>query len=214
MLEYNAAFVGKRDYEAFRVPRAGGPPRTRSVIVTCMDTRLTLLLPGALNIHDGDAKIIKNAGAVITHPFGGIVRSVMIALFELGADEVFVIGHHDCGMTKISSSDVVAKMESVGIARRTITTLQHAGIDVRAWLSGFDSVEASVENSVHVIRNHPLCPSHVPVHGLIIHPDTGKLDLVVDGYANMPAPDADGGGRKSPAGSPKDAARTRALDTL
>lgn len=68
-------------------------PSKRCVIITCMDTRLTHLLPHAINILDGDAKIIKNAGAVITHPFGGIMRSVMVALYELRADEVFVIGH-------------------------------------------------------------------------------------------------------------------------
>jgi carbonic anhydrase len=36
---------------------------------------------------------------------------------------------------------------------------------------------------VQVVKNHPLLPPDVPVHGLIIHPETGELDLVVDGYA-------------------------------
>jgi len=40
-----------------------------------------------------------------------------------------------------------------------------------------------VRHSVHVIRNHPLLPPGVPVHGMIIHPETGKLDVLVDGYA-------------------------------
>ena len=33
-----------------------------------MDTRLVELLPAALGIKDGDVKMIKNAGAVITDP--------------------------------------------------------------------------------------------------------------------------------------------------
>jgi carbonic anhydrase len=40
-----------------------------------------------------------------------------------------------------------------------------------------------VRESVATIRNHPLLPKDVVVHGLIIHPETGKLDLLVDGYA-------------------------------
>jgi carbonic anhydrase len=28
-------------------------------------------------------------------------------------------------------------------------------------------------------------PKTVPVHGLIIDPQTGKLDLIVDGYSKM-----------------------------
>jgi len=151
--------------------------------VTCMDTRLIKLLPHALNLHEGDAKIIKNAGAIITHPFGGIMRSVIVALYELNADEVFVIGHHDCGMSKINPTQTLEKMVKAGISENTINTLEYAGINLGRWLHGFDSVSESVRNSVSVIRNHPLVASRVPVHGLIIDPETGRLDLVVDGNA-------------------------------
>ena len=47
-----------------------------------MDTRLTELLPRSMNLRNGDAKIIKSAGAVVTHPFGGIMRSIIIAVYE------------------------------------------------------------------------------------------------------------------------------------
>ncbi|MCY9220783.1 carbonic anhydrase, partial [Bacillus licheniformis] len=50
------------------------------------------------------------------------------------------------------------------------------------WLKSFDSVEDSVRDSVSVIRNHPLMPEEVPVHGLVIDPETGRLDLIVNGY--------------------------------
>ena len=43
-------------------------------------------------------------------------------------------------------------------------------------------VEDGVRQSVGIIRNHPLLPRDVPVHGLIIHPETGKLDVLVEGY--------------------------------
>lgn len=59
--------------------------------------------------------------------------------------------------------------------------LSYAGIDVKKFLHGFDSVYESVHNSVAVIRNHPLMPAHIPVHGLVIDPNTGKLELLVDG---------------------------------
>ena len=35
------------------------------------------LLPKALNLKNGDAKIVKNAGATIMHPFGSIIRSII-----------------------------------------------------------------------------------------------------------------------------------------
>ena len=74
--------------------------RIKMVIISCMDTRLVELLPKAMNMRNGDVKIIKVAGAVISHPFGSIMRSILVAVYELGADEVCVVGHHDCGMAK------------------------------------------------------------------------------------------------------------------
>lgn len=118
-------------------------------------------------------KLIKNAGAIVTHPFGGIMRSVIVALFELKANEIFIIGHHDCGMGKINPEGTLGKMVELGIEPSTISTLEYAGINIARWLHGFDSVQESVESSVRIIRNHPLVPAHVAVHGLIIDPETG-----------------------------------------
>ncbi|MDB5085117.1 MAG: carbonic anhydrase [Bacilli bacterium] len=157
-------------------------PEKRLVVVTCMDTRLTELLPAAMNLHNGDAKIIKSAGAVISHPFGSAMRSILVALYELNAYEVCVVGHYDCGMSNINPAGMLDKIKQQ-VNPETIDTLIHAGIDLAGWLSGFDSVTASVENSVKMIKNHPLLPPNTPVHGLIIDPQTGKLDVVVDGYA-------------------------------
>jgi len=156
--------------------------RSRCVVVSCMDARLTTLLPHALGLRPGDGKIIKNAGAIISAPFGGIMRSVVVAIYALGADEVFVVGHHDCGMAVVQPSRMVEKMvRDGGISRETLHTLDAAGIDVKRWLAGFASVGQSVRESVSVIRNHPLVPRRVPVSGLIIDPHTGRLELVVDG---------------------------------
>ena len=68
------------------------------VIFTCIDTRLTELLPRALNVRNDDVKTVKNPGALIAHPFGSVMRSLLVALYQLQAEEVLVIGHHDCGM--------------------------------------------------------------------------------------------------------------------
>ena len=49
-------------------------------------------------------------------------------------------------------------------------------------LVGFEQVTDGVVKSVEVIRHHPLLPRDVMVHGMLIHPETGELELVVDGY--------------------------------
>ncbi|MUV07146.1 carbonic anhydrase [Planococcaceae bacterium Storch 2/2-2] len=179
VLEYNETFVEEKAYEPYVTTKF---PNKKIVILTCMDTRLIELLPKAMNLKNGDAKMIKSAGALISHPFGGIMRSVLVAVYELRADEVYIIGHYDCGMSAVNSEKMIEKMNARGIAPETLDTLTHAGIDVCDWLRGFDDVNESVRESVDAVRNHPLMDENVPVHGLIIDPKTGKLDVVVDGY--------------------------------
>ena len=50
------------------------------------------------------------------------------------------------------------------------------------FLRGFTAPEHGVMHSVKMIRNHPLFPKHVPVHGFIMDPLTGALDLLVEDY--------------------------------
>lgn len=181
MVTYNKMFVAEKKYEKYFTNKY---PNKRMVILTCMDTRLTVLLPKALNLKNGDVKIVKNAGALVTHPFGSIMRSILVSIYELQADEVFVIGHHDCGMGGFRAEGMLEKMKNRGIENETLETLKYAGIEFKEWLKGFDNVTESVSHSVNVVKNHPLLPENVPVHGLVIDPTTGKLDIVIDGYNN------------------------------
>ncbi|PTM58047.1 beta-class carbonic anhydrase [Desmospora activa] len=179
ILAHNRSFVTNKEYLPYQTTKF---PDKKMVVVTCMDTRLTELLPRAMNLKNGDTKIIKNAGAIVSHPFGSVMRSVLVALYELNAREVCVVGHYGCGMGSIQPEETLAKMRQCGISDDTITTLERSGIHLKKWLQGFASVEESVENSVRIIREHPLMLPGVPVHGLIIDPGTGELTTVVDGY--------------------------------
>ncbi|MGG3466446.1 carbonic anhydrase [Neobacillus pocheonensis] len=181
MLEHNQKFVENHEYEKYETTKY---PNKKMVILTCMDTRLLELLPKALNLGNGDAKIIKDAGAILSHPFGSVMRSILIAVYQLKAQEVLVVAHHDCGMSGLTPEPVIESMKERGISEETIDTLTYSGIDIKQWLHGFDNVTESVENSVGIIKNHPLMPKGVPVHGLVIDPKTGKLDLIVNGYQN------------------------------
>ena len=90
LLNFNKTFVETKGYEKYITNKY---PDKKIAIVTCMDTRLTELLPAALGIKNGDVKIIKNAGGTITHPFGSAMRSLLVAIYELGVEEVMIIGH-------------------------------------------------------------------------------------------------------------------------
>lgn len=181
ILEFNNSFVQNKEYEQYETSK---DPKKKMVVLSCMDTRLTDLLPKALNLKNGDAKIIKNAGATVIHPFGSILRSIIVAVYEFDADEIYVIGHHGCGMCNLDTDNLLDKILQRGISEVSIETLNNGGVDIKKWLHGFDSVEDSIKDSVNLIKKHPLMPTGVSIHGLTIDPTTGKLDVVINGYEN------------------------------
>ena len=178
ILTFNESFVNEKKYEPYITSKY---PDKHFVILTCMDTRLVELLPKAMNLRNGDVKMIKSAGAILNHPFGGIMRSLLVAIYELQADEVFVVGHYDCGMSAVDPNKMLQNMVDRGIKQETLDVLNYSGVDLNQWLHGFDDVQANVRNSVEMIKNHPLVLDSIPVHGLVIDPKTGHLDVVVDG---------------------------------
>ena len=175
ILAYNRRFVEEKAYEKFAASKY---PTKKIAILTCMDTRLVELLPAALGLKNGDVKIIKNAGGVVTNPFGSVIRSLLVAIIELGVEEVMVIGHTDCGVQHIDSDMMIHHMKERGIRQESIDLMKYCGIDFEKWLTGFDTVEQSVTDTVHTIRNHPLIPSDIRVGGYVIDTYTGALQVV------------------------------------
>lgn len=176
MLAYNEEFVANKNYEQFI---SNSIPNKKMVVFTCMESRLVELLPKSLNIQNGDAKMVKNAGAIIRKSFDSIMKSILVAVYNLEAEEVVVIGHHDCGMSCVNTHDLMNKMkQEEGISEDTFKALEYSGIDFHREFHGFETVEESIAQSVEIIRGHPLLPAHVLVHGLVIDPHTGKVDIV------------------------------------
>ncbi|AZS14947.1 beta-class carbonic anhydrase [Paenibacillus lutimineralis] len=179
ILDHNRHFVENKDYESYITDKF---PDKKLAIVTCMDTRLVELLPKAMNLKNGDAKIIKNAGAIISQPFGSVMRSLIVAIYELKAEEVFIVGHTGCGMAAINSDRVIEAMRERGISNEVLDTLEHSGIRLNKWLRGVNNEKEGVIHTVGIVKNHPLLPANLPVHGMLIDSTTGELELLINGY--------------------------------
>ena len=172
MLAYNKQFVAEKRYEQYAASKY---PNKKIAILTCMDTRLVELLPAALGLKNGDVKIIKNAGGVVTNPFGSVIRSLLVAIIELGVEEIMVIGHTDCGVAHINADMMIRHLIQRGVSQDHIDMMRYCGIDFEAWLRGFDCVENSVAETVNLLRNHPLMPADVTIRGYVINTETGEL---------------------------------------
>ncbi|MBO4570571.1 MAG: carbonic anhydrase [Bacteroidales bacterium] len=172
VLAFNREFVASKGYEPHITDKF---PDRHLAVLSCMDTRLSILLQEALGLKNGDAKIIKNAGAVIPSPWDSAMRSLIVAVYELGVNEIMVVAHTTCGACHMSFRHFREEMLRRGIPE---SSLNRSDVDLDEWLEGFHDTEKSVRDTVSAIVSHPLIPADVTVRGFIIDSVTGELTEV------------------------------------
>jgi len=175
ILKFNQEFVARGDYKQYIADKY---PDKKLAVLSCMDTRLTELLPAALGLKNGDAKLIKNAGGLVISPYDSAMRSLLVAVYELGVEEIMVVAHTTCGACHMSFAEFEHHMLARGISDSTLNIIKNSGIDLDHWLEGFHDTNQSVINTVSTIKNHPLLPQDVIVRGFIIDTITGSLEEV------------------------------------
>ncbi len=126
--------------------------------------------------------MIKNAGNTLIDPSGGVIRSLVVAVFALGCEEVYVIGHRDCGMTQIDEADLRRRMLARGVPAAAIDALRPS---LREWLGAFQDSAGNVLRVVRALKTNPLLPRDLPVHGMMFDPVSGSLELLVNGYREV-----------------------------
>jgi carbonic anhydrase len=82
-------------------------PRRKLAIVACMDSRMPVFR--ILGLEPGEAHIVRNAGGVITDD---VIRSLVLSQRLMGTEEILLIHHTDCGLTKISEDALRASLEA------------------------------------------------------------------------------------------------------
>ncbi|MBP2642323.1 MAG: Carbonate dehydratase [Firmicutes bacterium] len=180
ILQANHSFVNRLpDQFVNYYQEANKLPSRKLAIFTCMDTRLVDFLEPAMGIKRGEAKVIKNAGNSVTGPFEATIRSLIVGIFELDVNEVIVIGHMDCGVSHATSGSLIKKMLDRGISPDAIKMIEK---ELEDWIDNFHHPEQNVKEVVAKIRENPLIPNDVPIHGLMFNPNTGQIEVLVNGY--------------------------------
>ncbi len=165
-------------------PHIGHAPRKRTAVVTCMDCRLVNLFEDALGLERGDVVELRTAGATISTPeregaHNDLIRSLAGSIYLLGVREVIVVGHTECGLSKVNPTVVSASMQALGVNPNQL--IKDEGLEnidgLVKWLGAFSDLHLNVQEVVNVIRNSPYLPK-IPVHGLVIDINTGKLTVV------------------------------------
>jgi carbonic anhydrase len=131
------------------------PPGRKFAVITCMDARLD---PAKfLGLDEGDAHVIRNAGAVVTDD---ALRSLIISHHLLGTEEAVVIAHTDCGMLTFKDEELQDRLDT----------------DVE--FHAFPNVEENVRSGVKKIESSPLLPDSFSARGFVYDVRTGELSEV------------------------------------
>ena len=174
----------ERFLQTHNLPTVGHAPRKRTAVVTCMDCRLVQMFEDALGLERGDVLELRTAGATIAEPerepaANDLIRSLAGGIYLLGVREVLVVGHTECGLSRINPTALAASMQALGVDPQQL--IEQEGLkDVNGlvrWFGAFSDVHINVKEVVDVIRNSPFLPK-IPVHGCVIDINTGKLTLV------------------------------------
>ena len=87
-------------------------PKYPVLILTCMDPRIDIYRIFQLN--PGDVFILRNAGNIYTQD---VLRSILITIFKYEIKYIIILGHLDCGMTKINPVELRKKLPSEFLSR-------------------------------------------------------------------------------------------------
>lgn len=169
---HNSRFVANGEYEKFATSKF---PDKKIAVVTCMDTRLVTLLPAAMGVKNGDVIEIKNAGGLVVDPYGDSMRSLLVAVYELGVESIMIMAHTDCGVEGLEGAHLKGIMQKRGLKEEAFDDARNRGVDLDAWLSGFSDTDCAVKKSVELVKNHPLLPEGIEVTGYVIDTPTGEL---------------------------------------
>lgn len=149
------------------------------VALTCIDARLNRLMPEVLGVPEEQFIWLRNAGNIITSPLSSTMRSLALACAIKGGKEIAIIGHSDCLVGKFSILNLTDRFRALGIGRDRLPE------NLTEFFGTFASETQNVIKAVDFVRQSPLIGPTIPVHGLLVDINTGRLDWLVNGYQTL-----------------------------
>ncbi|MBI5818129.1 MAG: hypothetical protein HZA88_04010 [Verrucomicrobia bacterium] len=151
------------------------------VALTCIDPRMNPLMPSVLGLREEDFIWLRNAGNIITHSMSSTMRSLALACVVKGGKEIAVIGHTDCRVGQTTVLQLTERFNALGVNR------SHLPDNLVEFFGVFASESQNVMKAVDFVRHSPIIGPKVPVHGLLVNIQSGRLEWLVNGYQELDA---------------------------
>ncbi|BDG01995.1 beta-class carbonic anhydrase [Anaeromyxobacter oryzae] len=144
-------------------------------IVTCVDPRLTHFFPDAIGVDRGHAVVIRVPGAHIA-PGSEMLRALAASIYVNDCQEVLVLPHTDCGVTRVSDDELRRVMRARGVTEAAIPG------DPGRFFGLIPDVEKAALETAEAIRRTPYLPRQMPVHAALLDIRTGVMKVIERGY--------------------------------
>jgi len=162
---------------AWALRRQLGIPNNRRLwVLACMDERLPV--EEALGIRTGDAHVFRNAGGLVTDD---AIRSATLTTHFFGTKEIIVVNHTECGMMTAGGEDLTEALKAKGIEPEKIQldpALPELKLQAGAfakWIKMFSDIDETCLRQVELLRNCPLIPQDVVIHGYVWEVEAMRL---------------------------------------
>ena len=146
------------------------------IALTCIDPRLNAILPNVLVVPPDSFIWLRNAGNIVTNPLSSTMRSLALACAVKGGREIAIIGHTDCHVCKTTMMQLLDRFKALGVERSALPD------NMNEYFGLFATERQNVIKGCDIVRHSPLIGPKIPVHGLLVDIETGKLEWVVNGY--------------------------------
>ena len=167
LLKSNLKFRWKVIQDLEKIDLADNFPKFPILFLTCMDPRVDIYRIFQLN--PGDVFVLKNAGNILTID---MLRSILIAVHEYNIKYIIILGHLDCGNTKINLTELKEKLypKSRGLI---FQKGNNPYSELRNFFEPFEDVLKNINEQVETMRDFKGFPSDVKIIGWLYDVHTG-----------------------------------------
>jgi carbonic anhydrase len=137
------------------------PPALRTVVLTCMDSRLDVF--ALFGLQMGEVHVLRNAGGVVTDD---MIRSLAISQRKLGTREILLMQHGGCGLATFSDDDF------------SETLADETGMRPSWRTHAFRDPVVSVRQGMAQLRHDPFLVRGTRVRGFVVDIETFDLEEV------------------------------------
>jgi len=142
-------------------------PKYPVLILTCMDPRIDV--HRIFQLDPGDVFVLRNAGNLCNQDS---LRSILLAIYQYNIKYIIILGHLDCGMTKINLLELKQKVPHEFLPYTSKQTLD-LFIETRKFFQPFIDELRNVKEQIKILQKIQVHKPEVKILGMLYDVETG-----------------------------------------